>query len=203
MKYSYPSTFSDYDSWVEYTEKLQRQRNENQPWLNYTPEEWLKIFPDLDIEMISRHYLDSECQLSQLNEEYNKKLDSFSQALSTRIFQESLLDLEIGKKIAGVEKQISFYKRMLVAMNPKKTKSLITDQDIEVARNYPILELLTEAPKRGFISCPFHSEKTASCKVYADHLYCFGCGKSINSIGYLMEIHGKTFIDSIKYLCQK
>lgn len=30
--------------------------------------------------------------------------------------------------------------------------------------------------KKGTALCPFHSEKTPSFKVYADHFYCFGCG---------------------------
>lgn len=32
--------------------------------------------------------------------------------------------------------------------------------------------------KRGFCSCPFHKEKTASMKIYKDSYYCFGCGES-------------------------
>ena len=30
--------------------------------------------------------------------------------------------------------------------------------------------------KKGFVSCPFHKEKTASMKIYKDSYYCFGCG---------------------------
>lgn len=29
----------------------------------------------------------------------------------------------------------------------------------------------------GFCKCPFHSERTASLKVYKDSFYCFGCGR--------------------------
>lgn len=33
-----------------------------------------------------------------------------------------------------------------------------------------------EPNRSGFISCPFHSEKTASMKIYDKSFYCFGCG---------------------------
>ena len=33
-----------------------------------------------------------------------------------------------------------------------------------------------ELNRSGFISCPFHSEKTASMKIYDKSFYCFGCG---------------------------
>lgn len=31
--------------------------------------------------------------------------------------------------------------------------------------------------RSGFCKCPFHSERTASLKVYKDSFYCFGCGR--------------------------
>lgn len=41
----------------------------------------------------------------------------------------------------------------------------------EVAEHYGF-----KLNRSGFISCPFHNEKTPSCKVYNDRFYCFGCG---------------------------
>ena len=47
-----------------------------------------------------------------------------------------------------------------------------------------------------FILCPFHQEKTASCRVYEDHVYCYGChnggdvfavAAALNSIPYNRE----------------
>ncbi len=32
--------------------------------------------------------------------------------------------------------------------------------------------------RSGFCRCTFHSEKTASMKIYKDSFHCFGCGKS-------------------------
>lgn len=30
--------------------------------------------------------------------------------------------------------------------------------------------------RNGFITCPFHTEKTASMKIFGDSFYCFACG---------------------------
>lgn len=52
----------------------------------------------------------------------------------------------------------------------------------EIKREYSmrrIVERYGYKPNRaGFIPCPFHKEKTASMKIYADSYYCFGCGNT-------------------------
>ncbi len=50
--------------------------------------------------------------------------------------------------------------------------------------------------------CPFHNEKTPSFHVSATrNLYkCFGCGAGGDSIKFLMEHQGLTYIDAIKWL---
>ena len=48
----------------------------------------------------------------------------------------------------------------------------------EIKRRYSMADILERygirPNKAGFISCPFHNEKTASMKVYKDSYYCFG-----------------------------
>ena len=50
--------------------------------------------------------------------------------------------------------------------------------------------------------CPFHSEKTPSFNVSAQKQFyhCFGCGASGDSLKFLMEYDGLSFIDSIELL---
>lgn len=40
--------------------------------------------------------------------------------------------------------------------------------------------------RAGFIHCPFHSEKTASLKVYQDSFHCYGCGAGGSQIDFVM-----------------
>jgi hypothetical protein len=203
MNYTFPSTFPDYDSWVEYTENLRREWVKSKFWDSFTPEKWIEEFPEMQ-ERVTQLYLEKLDLVSRLKEDFILTEQFFSKDLNTRIFEEAQLDTTLGAVINSLEKKIKVYARMLAILNPKQSNNeIITERDIDVARNYPIADLLPELPKRGFIICPFHKEKTPSCKVFTDHIHCFGCGKHINSIGYLMETQNKTFIDSVKFLCQK
>ncbi len=54
--------------------------------------------------------------------------------------------------------------------------------------------------------CPFHSEKTPSCMVYAGtqdpHFYCFGCHAGGDVITFLMKIEGLTYMEAVERLAQ-
>lgn len=50
----------------------------------------------------------------------------------------------------------------------------------EVARRYGI-----EINRAGFCRCPFHNERTASMKIYAQSFYCFGCGAGGDVIDFV------------------
>ena len=53
--------------------------------------------------------------------------------------------------------------------------------------------------------CPFHGEKSPSFSVSPtkQFFHCFGCGKSGDAIGFLMEHAGMTFIEAVKDLAQQ
>ena len=36
---------------------------------------------------------------------------------------------------------------------------------------------IAQITRNNTIKCPFHNEKTASCRLYENSFYCFGCGK--------------------------
>lgn len=54
-------------------------------------------------------------------------------------------------------------------------------------------------------NCPFHHEKTPSFNVSAtkQFYHCFGCGKSGNAIGFVMDHEGLVFMDALKKLAGK
>ncbi len=57
--------------------------------------------------------------------------------------------------------------------------------------------------RSGFISCPFHNDKTASLKVYEEPgrgWYCFGCGEGGSVIDFVRKLYGDSFIDACKRL---
>ncbi|MEI2750277.1 MAG: CHC2 zinc finger domain-containing protein [Ferruginibacter sp.] len=53
--------------------------------------------------------------------------------------------------------------------------------------------------------CPFHNEKSPSFTVSpAKEIYkCFGCGKSGNAIGFLMEHEKYSYVESLRWLAAK
>jgi DNA primase len=54
-------------------------------------------------------------------------------------------------------------------------------------------------------NCPFHHEKSPSFNVSPakQFFHCFGCGKSGNAIGFVMEHEGLVFMDALKKLAAK
>lgn len=53
--------------------------------------------------------------------------------------------------------------------------------------------------------CPFHQEKTPSFKVNKekDMYKCFGCGKSGDSISFLMDHENLSYVGAIQWLADK
>ena len=56
-------------------------------------------------------------------------------------------------------------------------------------------------------NCPFHSEKTPSCVVYADtqdpHFYCFGCHAGGDVISFIRQIEGIGYMDAVRMLAER
>lgn len=75
----------------------------------------------------------------------------------------------------------------------------------EIKLRYTMRELLSrfgiEPDKKSFIECPFHKEKTASCKIYEHSFYCFGCGAGGDEIDFVKRYLNKSFAEAIEYLC--
>jgi DNA primase len=53
--------------------------------------------------------------------------------------------------------------------------------------------------------CPFHNERTPSFTVSAAKsiFKCFGCGKSGNAVGFIMEHENLTYVEALRYLAKK
>lgn len=73
---------------------------------------------------------------------------------------------------------------------------------------YDIVGSFVKLKKRGtnYLGlCPFHNEKTPSFTVSpAKEIYkCFGCGKSGNSISFLMEHEKYSYVEALKWLAER
>ena len=81
----------------------------------------------------------------------------------------------------------------------------------QITNHIDILDIVGEfvkLKKRGtnYLGlCPFHNEKTPSFTVSpAKEIYkCFGCGKSGNSIGFLMEHEKYSYVEALRWLAAR
>lgn len=73
-----------------------------------------------------------------------------------------------------------------------------------IKQRYSMPDVLTrlglEPDRRGYICCPFHAEKTASCKIYPNSFYCFGCGEGGDVITFVRKFLNKDFNEAVAYL---
>jgi DNA primase len=93
-----------------------------------------------------------------------------------------------------------------------KRAELISQQTIQqILSRIDIIEIIggfVRLKKRGvnYIGqCPFHNEKTPSFTVSpTKEIYkCFGCGKSGNTISFLMEHEKYSYVEALKWLANK
>ena len=61
------------------------------------------------------------------------------------------------------------------------------------ARSYGV-----EVHRGNMALCPFHRERHPSCKLYADHYYCFGCQAHGDVIKLVQELFGLRAIEAVK-----
>lgn len=80
-----------------------------------------------------------------------------------------------------------------------KAKDRITDDMIRRAREYPF-ENLMEFNRNHMAKCPFHEDSDPSMSLKNNRVRCFSCDESWDTIGYLMEKDGMTFVEAVRRL---
>ncbi len=80
----------------------------------------------------------------------------------------------------------------------------LTEEELNRLRDVSIHSVLgfTNDGRRVDILCPFHSERTPSCYIYADNsYYCFGCGENgQNALDFIMAVEKVDFIRACEIL---
>ena len=64
---------------------------------------------------------------------------------------------------------------------------------------------LVQKGKDYWCGCPFHEEKTPSCKINDDQgsFYCFGCGAKGDIFTLYTDLYNYNFVDAVKELSQR
>jgi len=69
-------------------------------------------------------------------------------------------------------------------------ETFLENLDANTAPLTALVSLPMDSSQR--VSCPFHDDSNPSCKIYADHWHCFGCGRHGDRMNWLMQAEGMT-----------
>lgn len=101
------------------------------------------------------------------------------------------------------EKELRPLKReanaLLNHVNGKETVQVsggITQEMIDQARQYPITSII-EFSKGRYRCCPFHEDRNPSMALYENHVHCFVCNRTWDSISAAMALDGVTFREAV------
>ena len=87
-----------------------------------------------------------------------------------------------------------------------------SEEDIRQIREAnDLVELFSErtrVQRRGrdfWCCCPFHQEKTPSCKIdpSTQTWHCFGCGEGGDAITYIEKLDDVGFVDALRFLARR
>lgn len=137
---------------------------------------------------------DSALELSKVNA-HIKAIEVEAQKYSG---EEKFLFLGLSELDELASKRWKLRNRLLSSCLPNR-EVLLTDDEIERARQVPLYKVIRNLPKNRFILCPSHNEKSPSFKVF-ERGYCFGCGFTMDSIAYIMNSFGYSFIQAVKFI---
>ena len=105
--------------------------------------------------------------------------------------------------IRDQEKELRPLKReattLLNHVNGKETVQApggITPEMIDQARQYPITSII-EFSKGRYRCCPFHEDRNPSMALYENHVHCFVCNRTWDSISATMALDGVTFREAV------
>lgn len=126
-------------------------------------------------------------------------------------FAEIYINKLIYPNLLKAQRHIYRLKSLMTVSRNKKSRINNFNEQLEIARNYPI-EILAQSKLdlksagKNFISlCPFHQEKTPSFFIYPEHnnYHCYGCGAHGDQINLLMALEGIPFVEAVKMLQNK
>jgi hypothetical protein len=103
------------------------------------------------------------------------------------------LEQAVGAFIEGVQEDLD-----PVRVERADDEDFVTNLADDVA---PLPELVgLPLTADGKVCCPFHDDAEPSCKIYADHFHCFGCGERGSRLTWLMRVEGMTEEEAIAFI---
>ena len=175
--------------------------------LRFNPRDLFEMFPEA-LESIERNIKILEERIEEITRNNMPKFDSVIEAIcnNEEPYEEALGVLArfwwLDNPVAVPKAHLEHLRKTLRFYQPVEVSGLdITPHMISNAKGRNIEDFLHEKLNRsGFVRCPFHNEKTGSCKINGNRFKCFGCGEFGDTIDWLMKTEGRSFADVIKSL---
>lgn len=176
--------------------KLQQNMNVSAEDTRYL--EWLDDRMTAMAQKVEAFKLEDESSVAHQLIEVNDHIHAIEKEAEKYLGDEKFLFIGLSEIDELMSKRWKLRNALLSKCLPDR-EVRISDTEIDRARLVPLYKVIKNLPKNRFMLCPFHKEKTPSFKVF-ERGYCFGCGVSIDSIGWLMNSFGYSFIQSVKHL---
>lgn len=159
----------------------------------YTSRELLEIFPE------AKDYLEDRLK------RWNRYLKTMMRIVRKQLawaarqkndwFWNDVIEIFDGALLNKAQEEI---RRIENFFRKEELNGEITDADIQRAKDYPLKQLI--GTQKDFILCPYHQERKASCYLKKNFGFCFSCGKHFDSIQYLQDKEGLSFVETVKRL---
>ena len=88
----------------------------------------------------------------------------------------------------------------IISQNIKKVNNIFEQAKNQLHITDAVQYYGVQLNRSNFGCCPFHSERTASFKIYPNGYKCFGCGVSGDVITFVMKLFNLTNIEAVKKL---
>lgn len=134
----------------------------------------------------------AETSLEQL-EAIEKRI----KAIDQQCVSQSYPTAEALREIGNYRRLVSLRAQLRMELLPPE---LMSQEKIDKARAYRLDDLLKGKLSKKFMKCPVHPEKHGSFYV-TSFGFCFGCLRSWNAIGWLMDFEKMTFRQAVDHLC--
>lgn len=132
----------------------------------------------------------------QMQEDAEFLEESGRSELETLIWAESIVRAAYELREIALEQR-----RLKEWFDRVNDKQAITDDDIAMARAYPIDKLI-DFGRGGKVTCPFHEDRNPSAYhgTRANRLVCPVCNETWSAIDVLIKRDGMNFVDAVKHL---
>ena len=155
------------------------------------------------VSLVTRHKL--SIIMGQIDEMIDRLL-VLNARLDEVVEEGNLVAVVLIKDRLNEEKaKLRAYERLLEKESPmpRKETNGITDAMIERAKEYPFEDLLPEPLKLGRCKCPIHGgSNPQSFSVRNNRGRCHSCSWYGDTIKYVMDTEGRSFVEAVRRLLQ-